>query len=81
MRTYGQDIKHSKSITLYVGSTEILIRDVDHEVNGPRSAHYIKDVDVTVFVNVVKRGNSTVSCLLLTTSPSPLAPRSNSCVS
>jgi len=60
MRTYGQDIKHSKSITLYVGSTEILIRDVDHEVNGPRSAHYIKDVDVTVFVNVVKRGNSTV---------------------
>mmetsp|Transcript_2476 Transcript_2476/g.5220 ORF Transcript_2476/g.5220 Transcript_2476/m.5220 type:complete len:2925 (-) Transcript_2476:1534-10308(-) len=60
MRTYGQDIKHSKSITLYVGNKEISIQDMDKAVNKPRSAYYIPDIRAHVFVNVVKRGNSTV---------------------
>ena len=70
MRTYGQDIKHLKSITLYVGDTKIYIKDMDQAVNNPRTAHYISDIKAHVFVNVVKRGNSTVSdsvhhCILL----------------
>ena len=60
MRTYGQDIKHPKSITLYVGDTEISIKDMDHEVTKPRKAHYIPNCHAYVFVKVVKRGNSTV---------------------
>lgn len=60
MRTYGQDIKHPKSITLYVGDTEIRIKDMDHEVNKPRIAHYVHAFRAHVFVKVVKRGNSTV---------------------
>ena len=59
-RVYGQDIKHSKSITLYIGSTEVSISDMDHEVAKPRKAHYIPDLRAHVFVNVVKSGNSTV---------------------
>ena len=59
-RVYGQDIKHSKSIVLYVGNTEVSIHDMDLEVTKPRSAHYIPDIGAHVFVNVVKRGNSTV---------------------
>jgi len=57
---YGQDIKHSKSMTLYVGDTEISIHDMDAEVNKPRSAHYISEFGAHIFVNVVKSGNSTV---------------------
>ncbi|KAL9187273.1 hypothetical protein ACHAXT_001376 [Thalassiosira profunda] len=60
VRTYGQDIKHSKSITLYVGNTAISIRDMDHKVNEPRSAHFIPEFNAHVFVHVVKKGNSTV---------------------
>ena len=60
MRTYGQDIKHPKSLILYVGDTQISIKDMDHEVNKPRKAHYIPDFHAHVFVKVVKRGNSTV---------------------
>lgn len=69
-RTYGQDIKHSKSLTIYVGDTEIKIQDMDNEVKKPRSAHYIPDLSAHVFVNVVKRGNSTVSVFLAIASTS-----------
>jgi vacuolar protein sorting-associated protein 13A/C len=60
MRKYGQDIKHPKSINLYIGDTEISIQDVDNEVNKSRSAHFVPNCHAYVFVNVVKRGNSTV---------------------
>lgn len=60
MRTYGQDIKHSKSITLYVGDQTISINDMDKEVTKSRSAHYIPEYNSHVFINVVKNGNSTV---------------------
>ena len=59
-RVYGQDVKHLKSITLYVGDTVISIQDMDHEVSRPRSAHFIPDIQAHVFVNVAKHGNSTV---------------------
>jgi vacuolar protein sorting-associated protein 13A/C len=59
-RVYGQDLRHLKSITLYVGDTAISIQDMDHEVTRPRSAHFIPDIQAHVFVNVVKHGNSTV---------------------
>ncbi len=62
MRMYGQDIKHPKSIKLYVGDTEISIQDMDNEVNKSRSAHFVPSCHAYVFVNVVKRGNSTVRC-------------------
>ncbi|KAL7555198.1 hypothetical protein ACHAWF_018915 [Thalassiosira exigua] len=38
VRAYGQDVKHSKSITLYVGNSVISIPDMDREVNEPRIA-------------------------------------------
>mmetsp|Transcript_4276 Transcript_4276/g.8218 ORF Transcript_4276/g.8218 Transcript_4276/m.8218 type:complete len:3387 (-) Transcript_4276:172-10332(-) len=59
-RVYGQDSKHSKTITLYVGNTKVTIQDMDQEVSKPRSAHFIADIRAHVFVNVVKSGNSTV---------------------
>ena len=60
MRRYGQDIKCAKRINIHIGGTEISIRDLDREVNKPRSAYYIPDLRVHVFVHVVKRGKSTV---------------------
>ena len=60
VRRYGQDIKHSKSLTLYVGNTEITIHDMDYEVNKSKSAHFVSEFRTHVFTSVVKRGNSTV---------------------
>eukprot|EP00804_Cyclotella_cryptica_P002353 CCRYP_004076-RE/>CCRYP_004076-RE protein AED:0.10 eAED:0.10 QI:4221/1/1/1/0.94/0.78/19/1152/1666 len=60
LRRYGQDMKHSKSLILYVGNTEIQIPDMDREVSKKRSAHYVSAYRTHVFTNVVKRGNSTV---------------------
>jgi hypothetical protein len=60
MRMYGQDIKRPKSIKLYFGDTEISIQDMDNEVNKSRAAHFVPSCHAYVFVNVVKRGNSTV---------------------
>jgi vacuolar protein sorting-associated protein 13A/C len=60
IRLYGQDIKHPKSIKLFIGDTEILIQDMDNEVNSSRSAHFVPSCHSYVFVNVVKSGNSTV---------------------
>lgn len=60
MRKYGQDIKHAKSLTLYIGNTVISIDDMDGEINKSRSAHYISEYRTHVFTSVVKRGNSTV---------------------
>jgi hypothetical protein len=60
MRRYGQDIKRPKRINIHIGGTEISIRDLDCEVNKLRSAYYIPDLRIHVFVNVVKRGKSTV---------------------
>ncbi len=61
VRKYGQDVKHKKSLTIYIGKTEISIDDMDSEVQKPRSAHYISDYKTHLFTSVVKRGNSTVS--------------------
>ena len=60
MRRYGQDAKHSISLTLYVGNTEISIHDMDNEVNKSRFAHYVSEFQTYVFTSVVKRGKSTV---------------------
>jgi len=60
VRKYGQDVKHKKSLTIYIGKAEISIDDMDSEVQKPRSAHYISDYKTHVFTSVVKRGNSTV---------------------
>lgn len=60
IRLYGQDIKHPKSIKLFIGDTEILVQDMDNEVNSSRSAHFVPSCHSYVFVNVVKSGNSTV---------------------
>ena len=60
VRKYGQDKQHLKSLTLYVGTTEITIADMDSEVNKSRSAHYVSEYRTHIFTNVVKRGNSTV---------------------
>lgn len=60
MRRYGQDIKCPKRINIHIGGTEITIRDLDREVNKPRSSYYIPEFRVHVFVHVVKRGKSTV---------------------
>lgn len=59
-RKYGQDVKHAKSISIYVGSTKICIPDMDREASKARSVHYIADMQTHVFAKVVKRGNSTV---------------------
>ncbi|KAK1743056.1 vacuolar protein sorting-associated protein 13 [Skeletonema marinoi] len=50
VRKYGQDIKHAKSLIIYVGSTKISVPDMDTEAN----------MQTHVFTKVVKRGNSTV---------------------
>ncbi len=66
VRKYGQDVKHKKSLTIYIGKTEISIDDMDSEVQKPRSAHYISDYKTHLFTSVVKRGNSTVSEVKIT---------------
>lgn len=60
MRRYGQDIKCPKRINIHIGGTEISIRDLDREVNKSRTAYYIPEFRVHVFVHVVKRGKTTV---------------------
>jgi len=60
VRKYGQDIKHAKSLIIYVGSTKISVPDMDTEASKLRSVHYIADMQTHVFTKVVKRGNSTV---------------------
>ena len=67
MRTYGQDIKHSKSLKLYVGDTAISVKDMDQAVAKERSAHYIPEYRAHVFVNVIKSGNATVRNIVIWT--------------
>lgn len=60
VRKYGQDVKHAKSLNIYVGNTKISIPDMDREASKLRSVHYIAEMQTHVFAKVVKRGNSTV---------------------
>jgi vacuolar protein sorting-associated protein 13A/C len=60
VRKYGQDIKHAKSLNIYIGSTKISIPDMDKEASKLRSVHYIAEMQTHVFTKVEKRGNSTV---------------------
>lgn len=59
MRRYGQD-KRSKTLTLFIGDTEITVHDMDESANEPRSEHFIAEYRTRIFTKVIKHGKSTV---------------------
>ena len=59
-RVYGQDVKHPRTLEVFIGESTIRFPHIDSEVNKPRRAHQL-DGGQFIFAEFVNSGRATVS--------------------
>ena len=59
-RVYGQDVKHPRTLNIFIGTKILRFEHIDSEVNRPRHAHEL-DRGQFIFTYIVNTGRATVS--------------------
>lgn len=58
-RAYGQDVKHLKTLILYIGNSTLEFEKIDNQVNRPRRVHPLRNGRF-IFSEIVNSGKGTI---------------------